>query len=104
MLLARGARGQAAAGFLRPEGDAGRRRRRGATAGGARHDGRALAPPGRVRARAGRRAVWRGERESTRLNSSHTVISYAVFCLKKKKAIRGNHLLRRMIEATSTID
>src|SRR5207245_142371 len=46
------------AGFLRPEGDAGRRRRRGATAGGARHDGRALAPPGRVRARAGRRAVW----------------------------------------------
>src|SRR5438034_10638887 len=35
-----------------------------------------------------------GDRKSTRLNSSHTVISYAVFCLKKKKtrcerAIRG---------------
>src|SRR5260221_13818716 len=32
--------------------------------------------------------VWRGslDRKSTRLNSSHTVISYAVFCLKKKKS------------------
>src|SRR5438132_11642267 len=28
------------------------------------------------------------DRKSTRLNSSHTVISYAVFCLKKKKKIR----------------
>src|SRR2546426_9013647 len=28
---------------------------------------------------------WRGDRKSTRLNSSHLVISYAVFCLKKKK-------------------
>src|SRR5438034_10174876 len=27
----------------------------------------------------------RPDRKSTRLNSSHTVISYAVFCLKKKK-------------------
>src|SRR5476649_2145533 len=27
------------------------------------------------------------DRKSTRLNSSHTVISYAVFCLKKKKDI-----------------
>src|SRR5438132_5969094 len=26
------------------------------------------------------------DRKSTRLNSSHTVISYAVFCLKKKKS------------------
>src|SRR5215204_7324255 len=33
-----------------------------------------------------RRARRRGlDRKSTRLNSSHTVISYAVFCLKKKK-------------------
>src|SRR5260221_7523723 len=36
-------------------------------------------------------SVWwtcahrRRDRKSTRLNSSHTVISYAVFCLKKKK-------------------
>src|SRR5256885_969446 len=29
-----------------------------------------------------------GDRKSTRLNSSHLVISYAVFCLKKKKEIR----------------
>src|SRR5260221_1151624 len=30
-------------------------------------------------------AVFCLDRKSTRLNSSHTVISYAVFCLKKKK-------------------
>src|SRR5438309_11413425 len=29
-----------------------------------------------------------GDRKSTRLNSSHSSISYAVFCLKKKKIIR----------------
>src|SRR5690606_41550637 len=29
-----------------------------------------------------------GDRKSTRLNSSHVKISYAVFCLKKKKEIR----------------
>src|SRR2546426_8514905 len=29
--------------------------------------------------------VGNGDRKSTRLNSSHLVISYAVFCLKKKK-------------------
>src|SRR2546426_3940927 len=28
------------------------------------------------------------DRKSTRLNSSHLVISYAVFCLKKKKILR----------------
>src|SRR6202040_4262785 len=32
-------------------------------------------------------AVW-GDRKSTRLNSSHMSISYAVFCLKKKKNAR----------------
>src|SRR5258707_5442849 len=34
-----------------------------------------------------RRRRWRGreDRKSTRLNSSHANISYAVFCLKKKK-------------------
>src|SRR5260221_7999538 len=30
------------------------------------------------------------DRKSTRLNSSHTVISYAVFCLKKKNAHSGD--------------
>src|SRR5207244_12984785 len=39
---------------------------------------------------AGARVVWRlhlrnEDRKSTRLNSSHQIISYAVFCLKKKK-------------------
>src|SRR3954449_8671665 len=34
--------------------------------------------------------LFRSDRKSTRLNSSHTLISYAVFCLKKKK----NRLLR----------
>src|SRR5260221_5293478 len=33
------------------------------------------------------------DRKSTRLNSSHTVISYAVFCLKKKKQRRDIQLL-----------
>src|SRR5260221_4902740 len=36
------------------------------------------------------------DRKSTRLNSSHTVISYAVFCLKKKKYI--NMTMRRDID------
>src|SRR5256885_13007197 len=31
------------------------------------------------------------DRKSTRLNSSHLVISYAVFCLKKKKKIAIRH-------------
>src|SRR2546430_11280204 len=33
-----------------------------------------------------------GDRKSTRLNSSHSQISYAVFCLKKKK--KDSHNLR----------
>src|SRR5258708_11319499 len=37
-------------------------------------------PPGRPRA-----PPARPDRKSTRLNSSHQIISYAVFCLKKKK-------------------
>src|SRR5260221_2337330 len=37
------------------------------------------------------------DRKSTRLNSSHTVISYAVFCLKKKKT-------NRRIRSTRTSD
>src|SRR5256885_4510335 len=35
---------------------------------------------------AGARQPARPDRKSTRLNSSHLVISYAVFCLKKKKS------------------
>src|SRR5258708_27185814 len=35
--------------------------------------------------RCGLQAAARTDRKSTRLNSSHQIISYAVFCLKKKK-------------------
>src|SRR2546430_8618624 len=59
---------------------------------------RALRPPPRPTCPAGssvRFALSRrgddfedhGDRKSTRLNSSHSQISYAVFCLKKKKTI-----------------
>src|ERR1022692_3611390 len=34
------------------------------------------------------RVLFRSDRKSTRLNSSHLVISYAVFCLKKKNGSR----------------
>src|SRR5260221_6681879 len=37
-------------------------------------------------------AFYCPDRKSTRLNSSHTVISYAVFCLKKKKAYKRRHI------------
>src|SRR2546430_13348500 len=53
-------------------GAAGTRRRRDPHAADARHD-------------AARRAWRPPDRKSTRLNSSHSQISYAVFCLKKKK-------------------
>src|SRR5438034_7848657 len=33
------------------------------------------------------------DRKSTRLNSSHTVISYAVFCLKKKTKTTDTHMI-----------
>src|SRR5256885_8944809 len=36
----------------------------------------------------------RTDRKSTRLNSSHLVISYAVFCLKKKKKTEHHIVLR----------
>src|SRR5260221_2517867 len=39
-------------------------------------------------------SLWQ-DRKSTRLNSSHTVISYAVFCLKKKKT-NTSHVHGRM--------
>src|SRR5256885_7184806 len=37
------------------------------------------------------------DRKSTRLNSSHLVISYAVFCLKKKKLLSFQHVIRHNI-------
>src|SRR5471030_3461573 len=45
---------------------------------------------------------WNGQkdRKSTRLNSSHLGISYAVFCLKKKKKYKSLHLLNKDIKTT----
>src|SRR5690348_18039560 len=40
--------------------------------------------------------VCLGDRKSTRLNSSHPSISYAVFCLKKKKEISRRNIRRRI--------
>src|SRR6516162_4480134 len=49
-----------------------------------------LAPPG------GSFATFRTDRKSTRLNSSHLVISYAVLCLKKKINYAFPRLVWRM--------
>src|SRR5207253_8890792 len=59
-----------------------RRRREEATGGPAGRTDH-LFGPGRKAGRAAP-AEGRGDRKSTRLNSSHVAISYAVFCLKKK--------------------
>src|SRR5438132_6738747 len=53
--------------------------------GRAESRGAAAVREGRVPADDDRDDEGDGDRKSTRLNSSHTVISYAVFCLKKKK-------------------
>src|SRR3712207_7182390 len=44
-------------------------------------------------------SVLGGDRKSTRLNSSHANISYAVFCLKKKKKIANMHVLKKIMTA-----
>src|SRR3712207_8345811 len=69
-----------------------RRRRRGeqledAEAGGGAHEQPRAHPPARA------------DRKSTRLNSSHANISYAVFCLKKKK----NNITPLLISHLSTV-
>src|SRR5258708_9507603 len=60
---------------------------------------------GRRRARAPsstRTTSWTArDRKSTRLNSSHQIISYAVFCLKKKKN-KNNAILRHATTSTGT--
>src|SRR2546427_6867449 len=66
--------------------------RRGGDPAGARAHGPVSAPV------LGRHAPARGhrDRKSTRLNSSHSQISYAVFCLKKKKKLSGSAALREL--------
>src|SRR2546427_7093690 len=59
---------------------------------------RAVALGGADRLQPARAAVHlAGDRKSTRLNSSHSQISYAVFCLKKKKQyiVLFHHLVAR---------
>src|SRR5256885_9059786 len=56
-----------------------------------------LAVPGRQRpVRDGCVAGYQ-DRKSTRLNSSHLVISYAVFCLKKKKLTTSSHDIQHLL-------
>src|SRR3954449_63152 len=45
--------------------------------------------------------VCSSDRKSTRLNSSHTLISYAVFCLKKKKKTRHASTVHRSTYAVA---
>src|SRR4051794_41344268 len=48
----------------------------------------------------------RADRKSTRLNSSHPSISYAVFCLKKKKKKIDCHLLKesnKLLESSEIV-
>src|SRR5690348_17742490 len=59
------------------------RRSRPARSAACAREARAVAPRRGDRRR--RRAEAQRDRKSTRLNSSHPSISYAVFCLKKKK-------------------
>src|SRR5205809_5612393 len=42
------------------------------------------------------------DRKSTRLNSSHGYISYAVFCLKKKKTTKANYVPPLQLRALPT--
>src|SRR3989440_3397523 len=48
--------------------------------------------------------LFRSDRKSTRLNSCHDQISYAVFCLKKKKKINTGHLSLMMMELNTRSD
>src|SRR5205085_8916118 len=57
------------------------------------------APAGRCAPRPAAREPRRRDRKSTRLNSSHSQISYAVFCLKKKKLDKKLLAFRRRLDA-----
>src|SRR5689334_24780478 len=46
--------------------------------------------------------LLRADRKSTRLNSSHSSISYAVFCLKKKKKTRTLRIAPLLYQCIST--
>src|SRR5688572_32743570 len=71
--------------------DLGRSRRAPGVRGGDERVGRCgTDQPAAARGQRAAGRVWTaGDRKSTRLNSSHSQISYAVFCLKKKKNKRN---------------
>src|SRR5215468_11899536 len=64
---------------------------RGSAEGAACHPARRPPPP-------------RGDRKSTRLNSSHITISYAVFCLKKKKKTNKIPIIPKKKKKKKTIN
>src|SRR5688572_32431769 len=78
---------------------------------GARRRGRCSSRGRGRRSRSPRLGPWRGDRllrpldrKSTRLNSSHSQISYAVFCLKKKKKQDGGcHVLKIVMNGVFTL-
>src|SRR5947208_12469036 len=86
--------------LFRSKADAGRHRQAGGGNGSARKGGpsqrerkRPPCPSRRMREREEVRSLSDDrcqDRKSTRLNSSHQIISYAVFCLKKKNNKRNN--------------
>src|SRR5256885_13304281 len=79
-------RSQGGARGLARDGRAGEADPTDGTGGNRGHQAQRRRIPGAVAARLSLRPPGRaGDRKSTRLNSSHLVISYAVFCLKKKK-------------------
>src|SRR5256885_6836064 len=51
----------------------------------------------------GEKIPRKGDRKSTRLNSSHLVISYAVFCLKKKKKNFKTYMRTDKTKISSTL-
>src|SRR2546430_3163461 len=65
--------------------------RAGAGEGGAACQAHLRGAQARCLAPALRRPAGDGDRKSTRLNSSHSQISYAVFCLKKKKEEKSTY-------------
>src|SRR3989475_2261833 len=48
--------------------------------------------------------LWLADRKSTCLNSSHSQISYAVFCLKKKKKEQNTHTLSQRTHSSKNND
>src|SRR2546430_13520022 len=57
----------------------------------------------KLRECARRRPFGERDRKSTRLNSSHSQISYAVFCLKKKKKCLHTRSLKCSMKRTSSL-